>query len=82
MRNVINLEGNTNQNHSELSPLYLSGCLLSIRKVTNAGNCGEKGILLLSGGNVNCTVFMGNCAAISQKIKNTIWSSNTTSGYT
>ena len=66
--------------------LYLSGCLLSIRKeITNAGNGGEKGILLHC--QRECKLVQSLWKIVWQflkklKIKITIWSSNTTSGYT
>lgn len=51
-------------------PLYLSGCLLSIRKeITNAGNCGEKGILLYCQGERKLYSLYGKFNKRISKIK-------------
>ena len=55
------------------------------KEITNAGNCGEKGILLHC--QRECKLVQSVWEIVWQflkklKIKITIWSSNTTSGYT
>ena len=74
MLNVINHQGNANQNYNEIPPPY--ACQKAKSRNTRNSKCWG-GLLCAVGGNANCCSLCGKLE-ISQKIKNIIifWSSN------